>query len=241
MFGLNLKVNGHSLLGVKLSEAQSFLIKTSEIVHMVICDGFNAESSPSVTTNSTPMAPFPRLNKSANGNGNNGSAGYDLTETPVLLNGNLSKLNGAHNETLITPNPKRIVSHNNNGNNVSSSCNYDNLHDMEPAGDETDNSQPMTRSQFYANEKAKFFANGNGNGKVNNNTTIPSTPINPIAQNQSVPITDKSLMNNILNKASLNDSKSQSMFTPNIVGTNGHNNNVSSTPLASVRLKSNQA
>jgi hypothetical protein len=34
-------VNGHSLLGVKLSEAQSYLIKSSDYVHMIICDGFN--------------------------------------------------------------------------------------------------------------------------------------------------------------------------------------------------------
>ena len=35
------EVNGQSLLGVKLSEAQSYLIRSSELVHMVVCDGFN--------------------------------------------------------------------------------------------------------------------------------------------------------------------------------------------------------
>ncbi|RNA11372.1 scribble -like protein, partial [Brachionus plicatilis] len=34
-------VNGHSLLGVKLCEAQSYLVKSSEQIYMVVCDGFN--------------------------------------------------------------------------------------------------------------------------------------------------------------------------------------------------------
>ena len=34
-------MNGHSLLGVKLSEAQAYLVKSCDSVHMVVCDGFN--------------------------------------------------------------------------------------------------------------------------------------------------------------------------------------------------------
>lgn len=36
-----MEVNGHSLLGVKLSEAQAYLVKSCDNVHMVVCDGFN--------------------------------------------------------------------------------------------------------------------------------------------------------------------------------------------------------
>lgn len=89
---------------MKLSEAQSFLVKSSDQVYMVICDGYN-HMGPQALITPTQHQPFPRL-----------PLLQDTQETPklsqTLLNG---KPNGTSKIGLTTP----------------STCNYDNLRDIE--------------------------------------------------------------------------------------------------------------
>jgi hypothetical protein len=163
---------------------------------------------------------------------------YDLTETPILLNGTLSsKLNGSSTNghsadtTVSDLAPKKSakfqadqplpVSN--------ASCNYDNLRSIDDTtGDEmsgaeltTVSSSAVMRAQFFRTQQQQ-------NGKTNSPTSNGSTPI------QQQPLNDKNLMNNILSKTSL-DHKSQSMFTPNN-GSNGNTNGASltKTPVATV-------
>lgn len=195
-------------MGVKLSEAQSYLVKSSDYVHMVVCDGFN------VTQNSIP---FPRLNATASSSIPN----YDLNETPQFmpksvvqpLNGHLpgdridyggQQMNGQRTKAPI-PTPQ------------SAQCNYDNLRDID-----TDDYLHSTNlsNNITNNNNTTTTTNNNGNtnnGSNNINGTKASTPQQ---HSSSLPITDKSLMNNIMSKSG-GDPKSQSMFantnnTPNV-------------------------
>jgi protein scribble len=255
-----MEVNGHSLLGVKLSEAQSYLIKSSDYVSMVICDGFNVANTPLANTNetvyvnanghhpnnnniSTSSLPFPRpppvplarqsisttSNGKSNGNGihvNNNKDNLDSTKTKKQLP---SKLPVA-----IPTTPT----------NTSSSCNYDNLRNIDESDDSrltspdiisnynfinnTPNKLPVSQSFSNANNYTKTPLNSSNNNNNNNNNTN-STPVNPlntinnIQHNQanSLPITDKNLMSHIMNNTniSINDPKSQSMFTHNTLNT----------------------
>lgn len=167
-----MEVNGHSLLGVKLCEAQSYLVKSSDQVYMVVCDGFNHITPQNLLT---PIAqPFP-VSTPTLAAGQNGFA-----ETPKL------------SDTLL------------NGKSNGHACNYDNLRDI----DNEDLKTPEIPTRLITPIM-----------KSNNNSTQQ--------QNQ---LSDKSLMNNIMNK-SHNDSKSQSMF----VNSNGSTPITSKNPSDSVR------
>lgn len=198
-------MNGHSLLGVKLSEAQSYLVKSSDQVHMVVCDGFNvaADSSSASLTPLTSMSPssslpFPTANSSSSSsstpvpppvtlpkpvfnvqNATNGHTGSGADRTDFSgLNGNRFSRSSIPSTPTTTMNAQ---------------CNYDNLRDIEGATEDY-----TTVAQLNA-------ANGNG---------VKPPPPPPTS---SLPITDKNLMNNIMNKTSGSgfDPKSQSMFTAN--------------------------
>ena len=187
-----LKVNGQSLLGVKLSEAQSFLVKSSDSITMIVCDGFNVPQANTITN--TPMAPFPRVNKPQ------ASASCSFgDETPILqnkttLNGHIAQQSaGLSYSKLSSKTPKLEL---NSPPFASSIGNYDNLRNI-------DSDELNADSQSNAHSH-------NGNGHLKN---LNSTPI------ASQTLTDKNLMSNILNSKSSplnhNDPKSQSMFQPN--------------------------
>jgi len=206
-----MEVNGHSLLGVKLSEAQSYLIKSSETVHMVICDGFNVpppgvEPIPLNKIEEPPKSslPFPRIPPpqpparqsipaSTNGHSTNGLNGIHKP------NGHQDSIDSAKKAGNL-----QILSSSNN-------CNYDNLRNID--SDESRLTSPEPNQNYLLNGTPV------GNNKFNNN--IKSTPTNPPQVVNSVhqqvttslPLTDKNIMSNIMNKSNNIDIKSQSMMT----------------------------
>jgi len=209
-----MEVNGHSLLGVKLSEAQSYLIKSSEYVHMVICDGFNAQSASDTKpasvkieesfSNGKPIngglnsSPFPRVpppqppaRQSINVHQNNGTLnGNHVSNGYLGPNDNVDfGSNG-----LQVPNKLQILN--------SSNCNYDNLRSID--SDDSRLTSPDPVNSFIYN-----------NGRTP--TTNPPHALSAIQQHQtsSLPITDKNIMSNIMNKSNNVDLKSQSMMTTN--------------------------
>ena len=204
-----------------MSEAQSYLIKSSEYVHMVICDGFNAQgasdtkAAPQVKieeslTNGKPTggvnsSPFPRvpppqpparqlINVHQNNgtlNGNHASNGYLGHFDANAPNDNVDfGSNG-----LQVPNKLQILN--------SSNCNYDNLRSID-SGDDSRLTSPDAVNSFIYN-----------NGRTP--TTNPAHALSAIQQHQtsSLPITDKNIMSNIMNKSNNVDLKSQSMMTTN--------------------------
>ena len=216
---------------------------------MVICDGFNAP-----TNTSTPLAPFPRLN-SLQHTSNGMKPTYDLTETPVLLNGTLSgkAVTNGHSAPpppveARKPSAKLQQINNNNNNNKNkhnNSCNYDNLRSID--SDECQQSSP-TESNSASNLRAQFFKNGsNGACKLPVPVSANSTPVsNQSTITSSLPLTDKNLMLNIINRSSQQqDPKSQSMFTPtngnsknNISSNNNNNASIVKTPVSSIQSES---
>lgn len=194
-------MNGQSLLGVKLSEAQSYLVKSSDQVHMVVCDGFNVPAgtlslTPQTSISPSNSLPFPTTNSSSStpvvppvtlpkpvlshqhSSGTTNGHGGDRTD---LVNGSRFS-----SRTSVPSTPTTTL--------TSAQCNYDNLRDIEGVTDD------------YTTVAQLNSSNGNG-------CKPPPLP------SSSLPITDKSLMNNILNKttaaANSIDPKSQSMFTAN--------------------------
>ena len=242
------------MLGVKLSEAQSYLVKSSEYVHMVICDGFNHmhnqnslinENGVNVINGSTPKqpainaSPFPRppaplppirqtnhLYDTSNG-------------TPVLHTNGSAKTNGHVNDNVDFVSPSVYKNKIPVPNKLpvavsSSSCNYDNLRNIDSDDSRLTSPDTLNNYAFNSNMSDKTngklansisFSNGTTNGtngvhKPNNNNSTPinnANTVNNIQQHttSSLPITDKNLMSNIMNKSALNDPKSQSMFTNN--------------------------
>ena len=271
-----IKVNGQSLLGVKLSEAQSYLIKASDYVHMVICDGFNItpkngqftksevnneiSSNQQLTTSSNGISvsasPFPRLPpqpplRQSNNINNNSNSLYD---TPGNLNSfqltnGIPKINGHYDSNINTDHPDFVNNkHKAPGKlplSMSNNCNYDNLRNI-------DSDESRLTSPDVANN---YIFNTNGNSKMVNsvsfnasngstlNGKLKSTPINSTSmlsnlqqqQNSSLPISDKNIMSNIMNKSlNPNDPKSQSMFTANTNSNTNSNSVNNSTPVAPV-------
>ena len=255
------KVNGHSLLGVKLSEAQSYLIKSSDYVCMVICDGFNVSKNANETSlhsetlqqngTSSSSLPFPRpppvpaaRQHITNGNGHHSNGNGNGVHNH---NGYTDKDSTVNNHTLAIPNKLPVAT-------SSSSCNYDNLRSID--SDDSHLTSPDVIQNYNFNSTTtttmtttssitpkmptsisftQNTTNGthlttkNGNGNHNSTPINPLNAVNQIHQQQanSLPITDKHLMSNIMNKSnnvSMGDPKSQSMFT--------HNNNNSNTPVA---------
>lgn len=221
---------------------------------MVICDGFNHmhnqnslinENGINVTNGATPKqpsinaSPFPRppaplppirqtniLYDSSNG-------------TPVLQTNGSAKTNGHANDNVDFVSPSVYKNKIPIPNKLpvavsSSSCNYDNLRNID--SDDSRLTSPDTVNNYTFNNIDKSngklansisFSNGGTNGTNGvhkpNNINTNSTPINNantinnIQQHttSSLPITDKNLMSNIMNYSSSNDPKSQSMFTNN--------------------------
>lgn len=225
-------MNGHSLLGVKLSEAQSYLVKSSDTVHMVICDGFNV-APPGVepiplnieepnTINAPSQLPFPRVPPPAppsrtmipsttERQSTNGHHSTNMT-TPngSYLNGNQYS-NGCQ-ETIesikakqnLTPTPPKQLHGLSNSN-----CNYDNLRSI-------DSDEAHLTTPEPPQPKNLFPTNGILN--KNKTPTNPSSVINSTQQQvtASLPLTDKNIMSSIMNKSNNNDIKSQSMMTTQI-------------------------
>lgn len=188
---------------------------------MVVCDGFN--NLPTTNQPPFPRLPSNQLLKQSVSHGNQVS--YDLNETPVLNQSPIVQQNGTRPATNGHVLDKGRLLNNNNNNNINnnSACNYDNLRDIETSSqcDSTGNNL-SSLSSATSNDlflKSKYGATSNGQIINNNN--------NQQAASTSLPITDKSLMNNIMNKSTAqNDPKSQSMFT--------NNNNTTNTPVSSV-------
>jgi hypothetical protein len=206
---------------------------------MVICDGFNhlissetistlkaqtSVSSTSTTINSI-ASPFPRppvpqpparqmINNSSNdinhnGNEKSSNNGYHNG------NGNVDTTDSTSNSFKINkapppPPPAKLALQVS-----SSSCNYDNLRSIDSDDSHITSPEPLNGNNHIIDDKSKLsnsnsFTNSNIKNGVDT-TTISVTQQQP----SSMPITDKSIMNNIMNKTMANDSKSQSMFTNN--------------------------
>lgn len=250
-------MNGHSLLGVKLSEAQSYLIKTSDYVHMVICDGFNVplqqeqQQQQQQSSNGTPKppltasssAPFPKpppqpparqftslnnnlpkFESSSNGTSTN-SVNTSTTTTTTSTN---NKLNGNHSEEspLATSGkkPQPAIPTKLPLTTSTSNCNYDNLRNID--SDESRLTSPEVVNNYSFN--GNNTNNGNSTSKMTNSQSFtkskPVTPAsNPVPpSNATNSITDKSIMNNIMNKCNNFDPKSQSMLTTTNTDSNGN-------------------
>ncbi len=241
LYNLFFKVNGHSLLGVKLSEAQSYLVKASDTVHMVICDGFEApvtDSSNSSAIESginNKAAPFPRPPQN----------GVVPPQPAARTFYSSSSLNGNKTKPEVPEKPSKLNLINTSA--TQSQSNYDNLRSIDDLSDQSQVASPVVgkdsvdasnkvatngkplpvhpRTILPTNassedqsstehSKANCISNGTSNG-VNHSTTN-GNGVNKAAVNTSLPITDKSLMNNIMNRVNMslnNDPKSQSMFT----------------------------
>jgi hypothetical protein len=220
---------------------------------MVICDGFNhlissetitsLKSQTSMTSTNTlsnaspfprPPVPIPPVRSTLNNH---------LNDSHSNQNGNN---NGNHNGNSISDNLENVNSYKNKPptptinltlQNSSSTCNYDNLRSIDsdeshlPSPDQIKNST----SNNLINDKPKLINSTSftncSNGKNGVNTTPVNNGNNIHSQQQTpcLPITDKSLMNNIMNKTLSNDPKSQSMFT------NNNSNNTNNT-LNNVRI-----
>lgn len=176
-----------------------------------------------------PPVPLARQSISSNGNGIN-----NHSSSKENKNGNQQdNLDTASKQIKQAPNKLAVIS--------SSSCNYDNLRSID-SGDDCHLTSPDTNIPSYNfNTSASTPkmptsisftqkpSNGNHYTKMPISNSSASTPINPLnainnIQNQqanSLPITDKNLMSNIMNKTniSINDPKSQSMFTHNNLNT----------------------
>lgn len=244
---------------MKLSEAQSYLVKSSENVHMVICDGFNhlissetitslkAQTSLTSTSTLSNASPFPRPpvpipparstinNNHLNDSNSNQNGNYNGCHNGNFASDNIDNINGSKNKP---PTPTINLTLQNS----SSSCNYDNLRSIDsddshlPSPDQIKNSTSsnLINNDSLNNEKPKIinstsFTNSiNGKNGVNAPTSVNGNNINIQQQTPSLPINDKSLMNNIMSKTLFNDPKSQSMFTNNNSNnTNNIINNVS--------------
>lgn len=234
------------MLGVKLSEAQSYLVKSSDLVNMVICDGFNhLISSETITSlkgqtniTSTNSSPFPRppvptppirttlnhLNESINQNGNNG---FHCTSDSSDAVNNIKGLN-KNSPTPISTSTDQ---------NSSSICNYDNLRSIDsddshlasPDRIKNSTSNNLINNNFSNNERPKMLNSTSLTSSINGKNGANMTSVNDNYNQQQIsnlPITDKSLMNNIMNKSLPNDPKSQSMFTTNNNSNNINNVNV---------------
>lgn len=107
-----LEVNGQSLLGVKLSEAQSYLIRPTYKVHMVICDGFNINkmnhNEPEQISNSS-YKPFPQppLEESRLLDNLSGKSGVKS-----ILNSNYDNLRNIDSDDSIITSPQRNSTNN---------------------------------------------------------------------------------------------------------------------------------
>lgn len=222
-----MEVNGHSLLGVKLSEAQSYLVKSSEYVHMVVCDGFNVpppgvdpipiNDEPLPNTNNKNSLPFPRVpppQPPARTILPEPTNGHNKTQNNSCVNGN-NQVNGhrdsvdfaKNNNTgapLQTPNKLQIVSNSN--------CNYDNLRNIDSDDSRLTSPEP----------NQNYLLNGTSNSNKIKSTPVNTTPtVNSVHQQvtSSLPLTDKNIMSNIMNKSNNIDIKSQSMMTANTTTT----------------------
>jgi hypothetical protein len=212
---------------------------------MVICDGFNVPEQNGNTQ--TPVAPFPRLNNKQNESSTPLSTPTHLTHVPngttnkTTLNGHIQNgVNLSYSSIRNTNNNNNINNINNNNvvnktpklelNSPLSNCNYDNLRSVD---DEDDNDSENN----LQNENNAPKLNGNGvskNHAIKNSTPINNNNLPAQQQTSSLPLTDKNLMNNIMNKTINNnfDIKSQSMFHPN----NNNNNTVNNTPISLVKI-----
>jgi len=213
-------VNGHSLLGVKLSEAQSYLIKSSEYVHMVICDGFNVpppgvEPIPiNKTEESLPVKnslPFPRVPPPQ-------PPTRQMIPVPPKkpeLNGvnGVHKTNG-HQDAIDFAKKQQQIITNNPPQQQNSNCNYDNLRNIDSDDSRLTSPEP---SQAYLLNGSAALSNNNFNNKVKFISSNSPSVQNSVNQqvNSSLPLTDKNIMSNIMNKSNNIDIKSQSMMTNN--------------------------
>ena len=221
------------MLGVKLSEAQSYLIKSTDSVHLVICDGFN-KAPPGVepiplsidepsSIKTSCQLPFPRVPPPAppsrtlippitENSPRNGNQITNIT-TPngSYLNGN-QKENGCQ-ETIdsikakqnLTPTPPKQLHGLSNSN-----CNYDNLRSID--SDEshlTTPEPPQPKNYFLPNGTTQ-----NKNKTPNNTSSVTNSVQQQVTA--SLPLTDKNIMSSIMNKSSISDIKSQSMMTTQI-------------------------
>lgn len=172
---------------------------------MVVCDGFNVPppgveiaSTNDDSMNKQPNSlPFPRVpppqpparQSIPNLNGHNGN----------FSNGN-HKSNGLHDDldsSIQAQSKLQITS--------SSNCNYDNLRSIDSDDSRLTSPEP---SQCYS-----FNATPN-NFKINQTPTNKPAAVNAVQQQitSSLPLTDKNIMSNIMNKSNNIDIKSQSMM-----------------------------
>lgn len=203
-------------------------------------------------------SPFPRLPpqpplRQSNNMINNPNSLYD---TPTNLNSfqltnGIPKTNGHFDSNLNTDHHDFVTNkHKAPGKlplSMSNNCNYDNLRNID-----SDDSH-LTSPDVVNN----YIFNTNGNSKMVNSVSfnasngstlsgkLKSTPINSTSmlsnlqhqQNSSLPISDKNIMSNIMNKSlNLNDPKSQSMFNANTNSNTNSNSTNNSTPVATVGL-----
>lgn len=208
----------------------------------------NTSTTNNTNNNNGTSMPFPRpppvplarqsISSSSNGNGINNH--LSSKENNNGHHDNLDTTTESLKQLKQAPNKLPVIS--------SSSCNYDNLRSIDSGDDSrltspdtnianynfnTTVSTPKMPTSISFTQKTNTTANGNHYTKIPVSNSSSSTPINPLSainniQNQqanSLPITDKNLMSNIMNKTniSINDPKSQSMFA--------HNNNLN-TPVA---------
>jgi hypothetical protein len=201
---------------------------------MVICEGFNTilqqqqqqlqkQTDPvELYTNGTKpsSAPFPKpppqpparqFTLLSNG-------GSKVADT----NGNHKPTNGHHNnnEEISTNNKKIPIPNKLPLTNTTTTSNYDNLRNID-----SDDSR-LTSPDVINN----YLFNGNSTPKMPNSQsftkpiTTPTPPPPTSLTKPSLPITDKNIMNNIMNKCNI-DPKSQSMMT-----TETTNNSIMATP-----------
>jgi hypothetical protein len=203
---------------------------------MVICDGFNvpppgvepipfnsseteASSINSTTTTTTTISnqlPFPRVPPPAppartmiphSTEQNQPTNGHHTSPSGPFLNGT-HKSNGYQDKPSLTPTPTPTPTPPRQLHGLSNShCNYDNLRSID--SDEshlTTPEPPQTKPAFLLS---------NGSNKIKSTPANPS----PAVQQQvttSLPLTDKNIMSNIMNKSNGSDIKSQSMMTNQI-------------------------
>ena len=219
---------------------------------MVICDGFNVPFQNQIISNSNtngslieqngikPLAqplsaPFPKPPPqpparqftliNSNGSQVNDTNGHTKTNGHHVNNNH----NHNHNSEELTnnsikkqhiPNKLPLVT-------STSSCNYDNLRNIDSDESRLTSPEAVNNYLFNGNSTPSLTATPKmptSQSYTNNiNKTKPTTPL---LGNSAQPITDKNIMNNIMNKCNNFDPKSQSMLT-----TTETHNSISVTPV----------
>ena len=194
---------------------------------MVVCDGFNVPppgvepiplNDESILINSKPNSlPFPRVPPPQ-------PPARTLIPQSEPMNGHHTPTNGSHtngihksnghqdtidfvknnNSTPQLPSKLQIVSNSN--------CNYDNLRNIDSDDSRLTSPEPVHNYIFNGKSQTHFH-----NNNIKSTPTNPASVVNSVNQQvtTSLPLTDKNIMSNIMNKTNDFDMKSQSMMTTN--------------------------